>query len=93
MTMRRSHISATAPANSENVSSGAVDAAWTSATMSADGAMVVMAQAAPTDCTQVPMLENNEASQIARKKAMRNGARVEIGRGGAPASGGDMDPV
>ncbi len=81
MTMRRSHISAAAPASNEETSSGAVDAAWTSATISADGAMVVIAQAAPTDCTQVPMLENSDASQIARKMGTRNGARVEIGRG------------
>ena len=47
-TMRRSYISAMAPAGIAINMTGSIKAVWTSATLSADGVICVIAQAAPT---------------------------------------------
>ena len=47
-TMRRSYMSAMAPAGIEISMTGSIRAVWTSATLSADDVICVIAQAAPT---------------------------------------------
>ena len=49
-------------------------AVWTSATMSADEVISVIAQAAPTPWIRMPRLESRLASQMRRKIECRNGA-------------------
>ncbi|OIQ70947.1 hypothetical protein GALL_474380 [mine drainage metagenome] len=65
-TMRRSYISATAPAGIEISMTGNISAVCTSATLSADDVIWVMAQAAPTAWINRPRLESRLASQIRR---------------------------
>jgi hypothetical protein len=66
-TMRRSYISAIAPAGIEISMTGAVSAVCTSATLSAEDVICVIAQAAPTPWIRIPRLESRLASQIRRK--------------------------
>ena len=53
-TMRRSCMSAIAPAGIEISMIGSIDAVYTSATLSADEGVCVIAQAAPTPWTRLP---------------------------------------
>ena len=55
-----------APATSENSMIGSATEDCTRATMSADCAIEVISQAAPTDWIQTPRLDIRVASQIAR---------------------------
>src|SRR4051794_31702095 len=77
MTRRRSQTSAAAPARSENSMMGSELAAWTRATMSAEGAIEVISQEAPTPWMRLPKLETRLAVQMARKMRWRNGPSVE----------------
>jgi hypothetical protein len=83
-TMRRSYMSAMAPAGIEISITGSIKAVWTSATLSADDVICVMAQAAPTPWISRPRLESRLASQIRRNAECRSGAArpsaVNIGR-------------
>ena len=66
-TMRRSCMSAIAPAGIEISMTGSISAVCTSATLSADDAICVIAQAAPTPWISRPRLESRLASQMRRK--------------------------
>src|SRR4051794_17823606 len=77
MTRRRSQTSAAAPARSENSMIGSELAAWTRATMSAEGAIEVISHEAPTPWMRLPKLETRLAVQMARKMRCRNGPSVE----------------
>src|SRR5450631_4452011 len=73
-TMRRSYMSAMAPAGIEISMIGSINAVWTSATLSADDVICVMAQAAPTPWIRSPRLDNRLASQMRRNTTCRSGA-------------------
>ena len=70
-TMRRSYMSAMAPAGIEISMIGSISAVWTSATLSADDVICVMAQAAPTPWIRSPRLDSRLASQMRRNTACR----------------------
>ena len=72
--MRRSYMSAIAPAGIEISMIGSIKAVCTSATLSAEEAICVIAQAAPTPWIIRPRLDNRLASQIRRKIVCRSGA-------------------
>ena len=65
--LRRSKLSAIAPATSENSITGSATEACTSATMSAEPAIESISQAAPTDWIMPPKWEAELASQTLRK--------------------------
>src|SRR6185295_804194 len=73
-TTRRSYISATAPAGIEISMIGSIRAVCTSATLSADDVICVIAHAAPTPWINSPRLDNRLASQIRRNTECRKGA-------------------
>src|SRR5476649_1567027 len=73
-TTRRSYMSAMAPAGIEISMIGSINAVWTSATLSADDVIWVMAQAAPTPWINSPKLESRLASQMRRNTGCRSGA-------------------
>ena len=73
-TMRRSYMSAMAPAGIEISMIGSINAVWTSATLSADGVICVIAQAAPTPWINRPRLDTRLASQMRRNTVCRSGA-------------------
>ncbi len=73
-TMRRSYMSAMAPAASDSSMMGSISAVCTSATMSADDVICVIAHAAPTPLIMRPRLESRLASQMRRNTACRSGA-------------------
>ena len=73
-TMRRSCMSAMAPAGIEISITGSINAVCTSATLSADGVICVIAQAAPTPWIRMPRLESRLASQMRRNTMCRSGA-------------------
>ena len=73
-TMRRSYMSAMAPAGIEISMTGSISAVCTSATLSADDVICVIAQAAPTPWISSPRLDNRLASQMRRNTACRSGA-------------------
>ncbi len=73
-TTRRSYMSAIAPAGIEISITGSISAVCTSATLSADAAICVMAQAAPTPWINRPRLESRLASQMRRNTECRSGA-------------------
>src|SRR6202022_4496429 len=73
-TMRRSYMSAMAPAGIEISMIGSISAVCTSATLSADDVIWVMAQAAPTPWIKSPRLESRLASQMRRNTTCRSGA-------------------
>ena len=75
-TMRRSYMSAMAPAGIEISMIGSISAVCTSATLSADDVICVIAQAAPTPWIRRPRLESRLASQIRRNTACRSGAAM-----------------
>ena len=64
---RRSQMSAVAPAGSESSMIGKAVEAWTRATMSAEGAIDVISQEAPTAWMRVPKFEIRLAVQIIAK--------------------------
>ena len=72
--MRRSYMSAMAPAGIEISITGSISAVCTSATLSAEDVIWVMAQAAPTAWIRRPRLESRLASQIRRNTECRSGA-------------------
>ena len=72
--MRRSYMSAIAPAGIEISMTGSITAVCTSATMSADAAISVIAQAAPTPWISEPKLESRFAPQTRRNWLCRSGA-------------------
>ena len=67
-------MSAMAPAGIEISMIGSISAVCTSATMSADDVICVIAQAAPTPWIRRPRLESRLASQIRRNTACLKGA-------------------
>ena len=75
-TMRRSCMSAMAPAGIEISMIGSISAVCTSATLSAEDVICVIAQAAPTPWIRMPRLETRLASQIRRNTACRSGAAM-----------------
>ena len=74
-TMRRSYMSAMAPAGIEISITGSIRAVCTSATLSAEVAIWVIAQAAPTPWISRPRLDSRLANQIRRNTGCRSGAR------------------
>ncbi len=75
-TMRRSYMSAMAPAGIAISMTGNIKAVCTSATLSADDVIWVMAQAAPTAWIRRPRLDNRLADQIRRNARYRSGAAM-----------------
>ena len=73
-TMRRSYMSAIAPAGIEISMTGSITAVCTSATMSADAAICVIAQAAPTPWISDPKFESRFATHTRRNWLWRSGA-------------------
>ena len=73
-TMRRSYMSAMAPAGIEISITGSIRAVCTSATSSAEVAIWVIAQAAPTPWINRPRLESRLANQMRRNTGCRSGA-------------------
>src|SRR5438309_5283524 len=73
-TMRRSYMSAMAPAGIEISMIGSINAVCTSATLSAEDVIWVIDQAAPTPWINSPRLESRLASQIRRNTGCRSGA-------------------
>ncbi len=73
-TMRRSCMSAMAPAGIEISMIGSISAVCTRATLSAEDVICVIAQAAPTPWIRMPRLETRLASQIRLKTEWRSGA-------------------
>src|SRR5262249_25976242 len=85
VTTRRSCMSAMAPAGIEISMIGIISAVCTSATLSAEDAICVIAQAAPTPWINRPRLESRLASQMRRKTENFSGA---LRRGGGGVGGG-----
>src|SRR3981081_2181289 len=73
---RRSQMSAVAPDGSDSSRVGKVVEACTRATMSAEGAIDVIIQEAPTAWMRLPKFEIRLALQIIAKMREWNGARV-----------------
>ncbi len=67
ITLRRSRLSAIAPAISDNNITGNVTDACTSATISADCPSEIIIHDAPTDWISPPRLETKLADQMRRK--------------------------
>ena len=67
-------MSAMAPAGIEISMIGSISAVCTSATLSADDVICVIAQAAPTPWIRMPRLESRLASQMRRNTVWRSGA-------------------
>ncbi|MGY3405666.1 hypothetical protein ACVWZV_001779 [Bradyrhizobium sp. GM5.1] len=76
VTIRRSYMSAMAPAGIEISMIGSIRAVCTSATLSAEAAICVIAQAAPTPWISRPRLESRLASQMRRNTVYRSGAMM-----------------
>src|SRR3954454_19999261 len=77
MSLRRSKLSAMAPAARENSMIGSVVDACTKAIIPADAPREVISQAAPTDSIKLPKLDARLASQTARKIECRKGESAE----------------
>src|ERR1700738_4146050 len=77
--LRRSTMSAMAPAGIPNRKTGRLVAVCTSATSSGDGANVAISHAAPTFCIQVPMLETALAIHSHRNHLKNSGPQVPRG--------------
>jgi len=69
-------MSAMAPAGIEISMIGSIRAVCTSATLSAEAAICVIAQAAPTPWISRPRLESRLASQMRRNTVYRSGAMM-----------------
>ena len=78
-TMRRSYMSAMAPAGIEISMIGSIKAVCTSATLSADDVICVMAQAAPTPWINKPRLDSRLASQMRRNAEYRKRSGDAVG--------------
>ena len=72
-------MSAIAPAGIAISMIGSISAVCTSATLSAEVVICVIAQAAPTPWINMPRLETRLASQMRRNTACRNGAAMLSG--------------
>ena len=68
-TIRRSNISAIAPAGVDTRATGSINDVWTSATILVDDEIFVIDQAAPTPRTRSPRLDNRLAVQMRRNTA------------------------
>ena len=73
ITLRRSRLSATAPAHCDKSMIGRVVAAGTSAISKGDAERDVIIHAAPTDWISPPKLDARLANQIARNTGMEKG--------------------
>ena len=71
--LRRSTMSATAPASTAKRNTGSVVAAWTAATIWGEGARLVISQPAPTSFIHVPMFDTTVAPQRTRYAFCRKG--------------------
>ena len=78
MMVRRSRVSASAPASSDRKKNGRVFAVCTSATWSGEGAMVAISQEAPTVWIMLPNEEASEAHQNSANARCSNGASVAV---------------
>jgi hypothetical protein len=67
--LRRSNVSASAPAASASIITGSVVDAWTRLTMTGESAIDIIIHAAPTDWTIPPNCDHRLASQTLRKMA------------------------
>ena len=67
-----------APAGIEISMIGSISAVCTSATLSADDVICVIAQAAPTPWINRPRLDSRLASQMRRNTACRSGAKMPL---------------
>ena len=76
MIVRRSRVSARAPAISDRKKKGRAPAVCTSATRSADGAIVVINHEAPTVWIMPPKEDTSEAIQKSVNVRCSNGASV-----------------
>lgn len=74
--LRRSTMSAMAPAGIPKRKTGRFVAVCTSATSRGDGANVAISHAAPTFCIQVPMLDTALAIQSHRNHLKNSGSQV-----------------
>jgi hypothetical protein len=92
-TTRRSCMSAMAPAGIEISMIGNINAVCTSATLSADDAICVIAQAAPTPWIRIPRLDSRLASQMRRNTECRSGAVILSARFGGSVISGSGWPV
>ena len=72
--MRRSYMSASAPAGIDSSIIGAVCAVATSATILAEWVISVMAQAAPTPWISIPKFDSRLAKKMRRNRVRRSGA-------------------
>src|SRR5580692_1600872 len=75
-TIRRSNMSAIAPASVDTRATGSINDVWTSATIPVDDEICVIVQAAPTPRTKMPKLDNKLAVQMRRNTAWRNGEKM-----------------
>ena len=87
ITLRRSRLSATAPAHKDSSMIGSVVAAGTSAISIGDADSEIIIQAAPTDWISPPKLDARLAIQMARKVG------TEKGDGAGGDSAGDTPPM
>src|ERR1700683_3961240 len=65
-TIRRSNISAIAPAGTDTSATGSINDVWTNATILVDDEIFVIDQAAPTPRTRSPRLDSRLAVQMRR---------------------------
>src|SRR5271157_167282 len=75
-TIRRSNMSAIAPAGVDTRATGSINDVWTSATISVDEEICVIVQAAPTPKTKMPRFDKRLAVQIRRNTAWRKGEKM-----------------
>jgi hypothetical protein len=75
-TIRRSNMSAIAPAGVETSATGSINDVWTRATISADEVICVIVQAAPTPRTKMPRLDSRLAVHMRRNTAWRKGEKM-----------------
>src|SRR5271166_2277518 len=75
-TIRRSNMSAIAPAGVETSATGSINDVWTRATISADEEICVIVHAAPTPKTKMPRLDSRLAVHMRRNSAWRRGQKM-----------------
>jgi hypothetical protein len=76
MIVRRSRVSASAPAINDSMKNGSAPAVCTSATWSGEGAIVVISHEAPTVWIMPPNEDTSEANQNSANARCPNGASV-----------------
>src|SRR5829696_5047089 len=91
--LRRSTMSAKAPAGKAATRKGKLVAVCTSATRVGEGVSEVISHAAPTFCIQVPTLAATEAIQRALKTGWRSGPQAGAGGAWPLVTGGSRVPV